>query len=265
MAGISLRLKSLLVGSPIETLAQEFRWLASFPNRHKHPELWEVYLEERRLPLVLRKLLKTNSDVVDVGCHIGSFLSLLRTVAPRGKHIGIEASKIKGEWLRSKFPTMEIHNVAVGDTPGRATFEENVSLPGYSRLLSDQKQAGNIYYDVEVRRLDDLLTRKMDLLKLDIEGGELAALKGATAILDTWRPPILFEWGSEYVPDKPSRTELFDFLSKRRYGIYSFGDFLFEKGPMGFDEFRRCGLYPFRAFNFLAIPDHPSYSDGNSL
>ena len=95
----------------------------------------------------------------------------------------------------------------------------------------------------------------MDLLKLDIEGGKLAALKGATAILNRWHPSILFECGSEYAPNKPSRRDLFDFLADQGYRIYSFGDFLFDKGPMGFDEFQRCGLYPFRAFNFIALQD----------
>jgi hypothetical protein len=29
---------------------------------------------------------------------------------------------------------------------------------------------------------------------------------------------------------------------------------VFGKGKIGLDEFRRCGLYPFRAFNFIAVP-----------
>jgi hypothetical protein len=98
----------------------------------------------------------------------------------------------------------------------------------------------------------------MDLLKLDIEGAELVALRGATVVLDRWHPAILFEFGSEYVPNKPSRRDLFDFLAEREYRIYSFGDFLFDKGPMGFEEFQRCGVYPFRAFNFVALPDSRS-------
>ena len=38
------------------------------------------------------------------------------------------------------------------------------------------------------------------------------------------------------------------------YDIFCFGDFLFNKGNMAFDEFRKCGLYPFRAFNFISLP-----------
>ena len=140
MASISLRSKLLLVSLRFEKLAQQIRWLAALPHRQKHPELWELYLEEGRLPLVLRKLLKPDLDVVDVGCHIGSFLSLLKVVAPTGRHIAIEASKLKGEWLRKKFSTTEIHNIAVGDKSGHATFEENVRDPATaSCLVTDRK------------------------------------------------------------------------------------------------------------------------------
>ena len=38
------------------------------------------------------------------------------------------------------------------------------------------------------------------------------------------------------------------------YDIFSFTDFLFDKGEMTYDEFRKCGLYPFRALNFVAVP-----------
>jgi len=250
---IPLRLKSMIVGSPVENIAQRLRAVLSTAHRRKHPELWEIFLEERRLPEVLRKLLSPHSSVVDVGCHLGSFLRLVQEIAPRGKHIGVEASARKGEWLRSKFPTVEIHNVAVGEIDGEATFEENLREGGYSRLLGANEKTDNLYYTVTVKRLDDLITRKVDLLKLDIEGAELQALKGGVSIMDKSHPPILFECGSEYVLNKQSRRDLFDFLTDRGYGIHTFGDFLFNKGPMEFSEFQRCGLYPFRAFNFLAL------------
>ena len=122
--------------------------------------------DSRRL-LVLRQLLKPNSNGVDVGCHIGSLLTALKTIAPNGYHVAIEPSKTKGAWLANKFPTTEIHNVAVSDKPGCAMFEENIFQPGYKRKsLRDGKKTENFYYDVEVRRLDDLLTLRVDLLKL---------------------------------------------------------------------------------------------------
>jgi hypothetical protein len=52
-------------------------------------------------------------------------------------------------------------------------------------------------YTVQVRRLDDILNElgiiSVDFIKMDIEGSELAALKGAVDLLQRCRPPILIE------------------------------------------------------------------------
>ena len=71
---LTLNLKSLLVGTVLESPAHKLRWFSGLPMRVRYPELWEVYLEERRLPEILKRLLSEDSHGVDVGCHIGSFL-----------------------------------------------------------------------------------------------------------------------------------------------------------------------------------------------
>jgi hypothetical protein len=145
---------------------------------------------------------------------------------------------------------------AASDRNGTAVFEEDVNNPGFSHLKESlPSNEGAESYEVEVRRLDDALDR-VDFIKLDIEGGELAALRGAVRTFEKWKPSVLFECGSEYNGAAPSyRRDLFEFLTDiLHYDIYTFSDFLFEKGPLGFDEFRKCGLYPFRAFNFVALP-----------
>jgi FkbM family methyltransferase len=221
--------------------------------------MWELYLEEKQISYVLQQLLADDSCGTDVGCHIGSFLSLLLKYAPQGKHIAVEASKVKSQWLRRRFPTVEIVSKAVADACGVGIFEENIKAPGYSRLrMKEESEREATDYDVMVCRLDDiLLDRKIDFIKLDIEGGELAALRGAAMVIKKWQPAIIFECGTEYYLNRLniSRRELYDFLTlDLKYRIYCFSDFLFNKGSMDFCEFQKAGLYPFRAFNFVALP-----------
>jgi FkbM family methyltransferase len=256
----SLFLKSLLVGTPFDEAAKQLRWLFGARKRRKNPELWELSLEEKWLPSVMQKLLAIDSCGVDVGSHLGSFLSLLLKYAPKGRHIAFEASEVKCQWLRKRFRDVEIFPYAVADEAGMALFTENVERPGYSRLQTKSgAQKGSVSYEVNVCRLDDMLLgrTRIDLIKLDIEGGELAALRGATELIQKWQPAILFECGSEYFLNQQglSRKDLYEFVSvELRYKIFCFADFLFNKGEMMFDEFRKCGLYPFRAFNFVALP-----------
>lgn len=253
--------KSLIVGTPLDSAAKRLRWLLGAKDRYSHPELWEMYLEERQLPAVLQRILKEDSCGVDVGAHIGSFLSLLARYAPRGRHVAFEASATKSRWLKRRFPMVEIFPYAVTDEAGSAIFQEDLARPGYSRLQSSilEPETCAVSYEVQACCLDDVLLEKnrVDLIKLDIEGSELAALRGGARLIKRWHPVIIFECGSEYYlnQQKISRQELYNFITAELdYSIYCFTDFLFSKGAMAFEEFRKCGLYPFRAFNFVALP-----------
>jgi FkbM family methyltransferase len=256
-----LFVKSLLVGTPLGTVAQSLRWSLEAVKRHRHPELWELYLEEHRLGLVLQKLLAEDTRCVDVGCHIGSFLSLIRRYAPRGRHIAFEASVTKSGWLKRRFPDVEIFSCAVTNKSGRVAFEEDHARPGYSHVhrAGDKPGSASTSYEVESCCLDDVLLNKgkIGFIKLDIEGGELGALQGARQVINKWRPPFIFECGSERTlkDQKISRRTLFEFITRDlNYQVFCYGDFLYGKGDLTFEEFHKCGIYPFRAFNFLALP-----------
>ena len=112
---ISLLIKSVTVRTRLGEFAKQIRWLLSAAHRSKYPELWELYLEERRMPLVLEKNLKKNSCAVDVGGHIGSFLNLLIKYSPQGKHIVFEPSVTKSQWLRRRFPEAKVFPYAVSN------------------------------------------------------------------------------------------------------------------------------------------------------
>jgi FkbM family methyltransferase len=251
-----LRLKAALVGSPLEPIAVAARRLLDVPKRLRHPELRDLHNEERLLPAVLSKLLKRNSNTVDVGCHIGSVLSAICKIAPDGSHVAIEPTPAKADWLKRRFPKVTVHQVAVGDIEGSAVFEEDRVNPGYSKLQGNAPASGDIArYTVTIRRLDDIVSGHIDLMKIDTEGHEPQVLRGTTRLIEASRPAIIFESASEYEPAAPERRkETFDLLTSLGYQIHAFADFVFDRGPMQYDEFRRCGLYPFRAFNYVALP-----------
>ena len=259
-----LYVKSLIVGTRLGDAAGHLRWLFGYRQRHRHPELWELYLEEHWLPVILQRLLTPNSCGVDVGSHIGSFLGLLRRYAPQGRHVAFEPSPTKSRWLKRRFRDVETFPQAVADRAGTAVFEEDTAQSGYSHLVTPgsapkNQGGGASHFDVQICRLDDVLRdrERIDLIKIDVEGGELAVLRGAAALIRKWQPSIIFECGSEYGMEQKdlSRRDLYDYVtSDLGYKIFCFADFAFDKGELTFDEFRKCGLYPFRAFNFVAVP-----------
>jgi FkbM family methyltransferase len=255
---LSLFLKARLIGTQLEAPANALRWVLRAPHRWQHPELWELALDESRLPLVLRRLLTPDSNVTDVGAHLGSFLALAERISPRGRHIAFEPSKSKSRWLETRFPNATIIASAAGKEEGVATFEENTVRSAFSRMASvdEKREVGCVRYKVPVCPLDGVITWPVSLIKIDVEGMEAAVLKGAANVIDRSRPVIIFESGPVHEKADAERSkQLFELVTlEMRYTVRTFSDFLFGKGPMGAEEFRRCGLYPFRAFDFLALP-----------
>jgi FkbM family methyltransferase len=187
-------------------------------------------------------------------------------MAPAGKHVAIEVSPSKAKWLTKKFPHVRIEQIAISDSSGSAIFEENINNPGFSRLQSGRPSTERVHrYEVRVTTIDSLnFSDRVNVLKVDIEGHELAAFKGAVELVRRDHPAIIFECGAEpsthvgstrYQHPGLDRRQLFAFVTEQLgYDVLTFTDFIFNKGPLSYDEFRKCGLYPFRAFNFVALP-----------
>lgn len=88
---------------------------------------------------------------------------------------------------------LKIARVLLGDTEGSAELEVSLSLP-----FAAQNAAGGQWWEVRetvpVVRLDRLLPElgwdRLDFLKMDIEGGERAALRGAENLIRKHRPRL---------------------------------------------------------------------------
>ena len=82
-------------------------------------------------------------------------------------------------------PAPIVVDVALGDAPGSAQLHiwRDAGADRGASLLENVSGEAKMSIDVEVRTLDsvcDDLGLVPDLLKLDLQGGELAALRGAT-------------------------------------------------------------------------------------
>lgn len=112
-----------------------------------------------------------------------------------------------------------IANVALSKENGTATFNYVVSNPSYSGLRKrqyDRSGEQDTTITVQTRRLDDFLPKdyRPDLIKIDVEGGELFVLEGAQQTLRMHKPVVVFEHGlgaSEFYEATPERIfDLFE-------------------------------------------------------
>lgn len=248
--------KHLLIRTPLQEPAQK---LQSFLDpKRKNPELQEIYLESGRVDLLMKRALSPSSNCIDIGCHLGSMLSKILKLAPEGNHLVFEPTPHKAQWLKQKFPEIMVLEMALGDTSGEATFYQNATRSGFSGLRSPKKADDSVLeYTVRVEQLDKIVDLQMpiDFIKVDVEGGELSVLRGATQIIGLHSPLLLFECtklGLSNFEFEP--IEVFEFLTQRQYQIFLLKDLLDRGSSLDYQQFERAMQYPFQAFNFVAVP-----------
>lgn len=136
-----------------------------------------------------KKWLQEDSVVVDSGANIGQVLLYLAPKIRTGKYIAVEPNPQARSWLLEclkRYPqwSVTVESFGLGATKGRASLfgAEGESAVGSHGSLKTGE--GNI----EVRTLDEYCQesriQKIDLWKLDMEGGEEAALRGARELLE---------------------------------------------------------------------------------
>lgn len=133
------------------------------------------------------KAVKPGDIVFDIGANVGYYTVLAsKKVGRRGKVFAFEPDPHNLTFLQknqqiNNCQNVEIIEKAVADKDGKSYFLQDTSNPGESRLSNK----GEI--TVETITLDTFISqkkiKKVDVIKIDIEGAEIQALKGGREFL----------------------------------------------------------------------------------
>jgi len=253
---------SKIIGTPLEKPARGLRWIAGTRHRRRHPELASLFEENAYIDLLLKTAIAPETNCIDGGAHLGSVTSAMLRRAPKGKHLAIEPMPDKAELLRRKFRNnVVVEEVAIGKEPGTADFYLS-KKSGYNSLRGLKSQPT---LTVAVDTLDHLVSKeqRIGFIKLDLEGGEHDALLGARELIARDRPVILFECtrtGLDNFGLSPADMySLFNQTLGYRIFFIRDGVALLEgdrnaTDPLTLEAFTGSMFYPFKAFNFVAIP-----------
>jgi FkbM family methyltransferase len=147
---------------------------------------------------ILRELLPHGGTAIDVGANQGFFAFALSEVADRV--VSFEANPDYARFARWMLRgRAEVHEVAISDQPGRATFyvplsDDGMVLHFAGNLKQTHSQFRNQQtYQVELRTLDSFKIDNVRFIKVDVEGSEREVLDGAKAIIARDRPGLLLE------------------------------------------------------------------------
>ena len=197
------RARRIFPGMPIPLRLPYGVWWLAEENFLDHELLFgEFETMERRF---VRRLLRRDMTVVDVGAHHGLYTLLAsKSVGWHGRVVAIEPSprervRLEKHLRLNRSSNVELIPCAAGEDPGEAElyvvdrFEDGCNSlrpPATPEPVRTQR--------VKVRRVDDILAElgisRVDFLKLDAEGAELSVLYGATKLLNrSPRPAMLVE------------------------------------------------------------------------
>ena len=153
--------------------------------------------------------------VVDIGAGIGDdAVAFSRLVGKNGRVIAIEAHPLTYRCLLKTIKANRLDNViavnaAVADKEGHITISDG------ENYLSNSIHAGMGSVRVQARTLENILkktgTSRVDLIKMNIEGAETAALKGMKEILLT--TPHVVVSCHDFKADRGESSELRTYAS----------------------------------------------------
>lgn len=168
----------------------------------------EIYVKgmfEKAESLLVYKLLKPGMVFMDIGANLGQYtLIAADSVGPEGQVHSFEPNvRMFGELafnveLNKLSSRCTLNQIAVSDHEGYAKL--SLYKPGhevYGSIGTQQEGVSEVvgYESVRTTTLDSYITKyfikHVDLLKMDIEGAELPALKGADKLLIRDDGPII--------------------------------------------------------------------------
>jgi FkbM family methyltransferase len=154
----------------------------------------------------MERLLKADSVVVDVGANIGGYaIQLARRLSGGGRLVAIEPVPANVQRLRQNVEAngltavVEIINAAVGDHEGIVHLRGKTGCEG----LAGNAVVADVGVPASLTTIDavaeSLGLQRCDLMKLDIEGSEFNALRGAERLLRRFRPVLYLELNAHWM------------------------------------------------------------------
>ena len=199
---------------------------------------------ERKL---LRSILSAGAVVVDAGANIGVYSQFLsRTVGPTGVVHSFEPAPANFRRLQSatrNLANVRLSQAAVGESSGRSKLYVSDQLNVDHRTYATERDSRS-GIPIDIVALDDYFKpgERVDLIKMDIQGYELHALRGTNRVLaDNPAAKLLLEfWPYGLEQAGANWLELIDTLRNKNMSV---------------SQITNYGLVPFHADSVRVSPE----------
>ena len=175
----------------------------------------------------IKKTLSEGDIFIDIGANIGCFTLVgSHKVGRRGSVIAFEPVDLASNKLEQNILLNNLDNVTIVK---KAVYDRNTHIKlhlaqqenlGMSSIQRHDSESGEII-SVEAISLDEYLRKEnineIKIIKIDIEGAELPALKGMDNILSRLKPILMVEVSPDVTKSSIERLRVFDLLYQKNY------------------------------------------------
>jgi FkbM family methyltransferase len=184
--------------------------------------------------------------IFDVGANRGNTVAAYRRLFPMAVIHLFEPIPELAAGVRDRFlgdAAVFVHEAALTDSSGEAFFNVN-SVVDTSSLLNSPEAATPVAYrgvmgttkriTVATTTLDEFCRkhdiRRIDILKMDIQGGELAALRGAESLLEREAISLIFAevFVQPFYEEQPLFGDVASFLARWEYTLHNVYNVMFR-------------------------------------
>ena len=184
---------------------------------------------------VIRSYLRKDDVCIDVGAHAGSWSIPLSRIVSRGMVWGFEALPYYARVLGLTISILGRRNISVVNK-AVLSAEQEVNIQWKDAAGARLTGKTHVAFDgeglvdpvaVQGTSLDSFMAmnnaegKRIAFIKIDIEGAELFALKGADATIRKWHPVFFMEIYEEYCKSYGySYVDIFELMSSYGYQTY---------------------------------------------
>ena len=211
------------------------RYIPSIYKKIKFKNFDEVQIEQLRYTrlfepelLLLKDFIKKGDRVFDVGANAGEYTYVFEKLAGPGFVYSFEPIPKLFNELKRLFPKVNLFKIALSDKENITQFKIPVidgnKFETRGKLDVDYVEPGELsseIIEVECKTLDLFVKqnsiKRLDFIKIDVEGHELKVLHGADQTIKLLNPVILIEIEQRH--HNFSINKIFDYIESLNYKI----------------------------------------------
>lgn len=152
----------------------------------------------------LKNYLKSDDVFIDIGANVGAYIFVANEILKPENIFGFEPNEQLYKRLRRIFPKNNFSNIALSEENTEAEFKipiiDGKQITSRGTLQKDFKEKfeeKSVIQKVKVLKFDDWVVnhglKKIDFIKIDVEGNEMQTLRGSKNSLQKFRPVLMVE------------------------------------------------------------------------